>query len=53
MIKEICLITESDGEKFHDLVIATAGQYQTHGLTVEIQYQPIGTSYSALIIGRE
>jgi hypothetical protein len=53
MIKEIYLIEEDDAEVFATSLSNIIAKYQGRGLIVEVQYQPIYKSFSALIIGKE
>ena len=48
--KELGLVAQSDGQKFYNDLVERIAEYQNKGQIVEVQYQPIGNSFSALIL---
>lgn len=48
--KEAGLVSNSKGENFYTNLTERISEYQDKGYIVEIQYQPIGNSFSALIL---
>lgn len=49
--KKTSFIANSEGNIFHQYVAEEISKLQNANLTVEVQYQTIGLTYSALILG--
>ena len=48
--KGLALVAQSDGQKFYNDLAERIAEYQNKGQIIEVQYQPIGNSFSALIL---